>query len=112
MNADQFRRAKDICAWLAKFEDPDNPDYPVDRIKAERWPEVCAAVEANPDLSAKTIAERLAPNRAAAPITNRDTAPERSGPPTPRAKARERVAEMKAQLRNVTKQPIPEKETA
>ena len=105
MNRDQHRQAKNVIAWLAKAEDPDNPDYPVARIKAERWPEVCAAVEANPDLSAKTIAERLgaelADDHHHPPMTK--TAEPSAGPVLTSPEVRERLTAIKAQLGSITK---------
>lgn len=78
MTPDQHRKAKTVIAWLAKAEDPEAKEYPIERVRAERWPEVCAAVEAHPDLSAASIAERLTPARD-------ETAGKRPDPPAPAA---------------------------
>ena len=130
MTPDQTRRARCVIDWLVTAEPGKERAESeaawltavTNRIKAERWPEVCAAVEANPDLSAATIAERLA-GRAVAPIPAAGTAPQpepwtgpefddTDGPVLNKEEVRERLDAIKAQLRTVTKQPMPHKETA
>ena len=129
MSPDQIRRARCVIDWLVTNEPGRERAESEDawlnavtkRIKAQRWAEVCEAVEANPDLSAATIAERLA-GKPVAPIpavTAPDgppplepwTPPEpepSAGPVLTRTAAAAKVAAIKAHLRTVTKPPIGE----